>query len=518
MTSKVLKLGTRRSLLAWAQSSWVARQIETANPGLSIELVGIDTRGDRIQDVPLSQVSGKEFFVAEIDQALTAAEVDLTVHSLKDLSLDRPPALQTAAIPRRENPRDVILFGPEVLVKLKRGQPLTIGTSAPRRIENIPAFLERALPQLNSEIAPKVQLIEIRGNVNTRAGRLHLPVDSPKRLDGVVLAFAGLIRLWRDDKGRAELMQLLRGVRWMVLPLRECPTAPGQGALAIECRAGDSATLACIKKIHCAETARHVAIERQLLHQWGGGCHQRFGATSFKQEKLGDLLFIRGKKPDDTFVEELRWLSPRVEAPAQAGGVAMRIWDGSSQRDTIFKTETLPGASKRLEGAVFVAHARAAEPMEFDTAARVWTSGVRSWLKLAARGVWVEGCAENLGFESVKSTLAEPALGLPRTEDWDILTHDGAIEGWASGRVIPTYRAGPNFDKGEGDSVIGSLKNATHVFWSSGSQFEILRTYVSTQARHACGPGKTADHLLRSGVAGVDVFPSAEEWKKWIKT
>ena len=98
MKSK-MRLGTRKSLLAWAQSSWVARQIERLNPGVRVELCGIETQGDRIQDVPLRNVEGKEFFVAEIDEALRSREVDLTVHSMKDLSLERPSELFCAAIP-----------------------------------------------------------------------------------------------------------------------------------------------------------------------------------------------------------------------------------------------------------------------------------------------------------------------------------------------------------------------------------------------------------------------------------
>src|SRR6476646_2339235 len=100
---EVLRLGTRRSLLAWAQSGQVAREIERLNPGLRVELVGIETRGDRIQDVPLRAVEGKEFFVAELDEALASGAVDLSVHSMKDLSLERPRAFVRAAIPPRQN-------------------------------------------------------------------------------------------------------------------------------------------------------------------------------------------------------------------------------------------------------------------------------------------------------------------------------------------------------------------------------------------------------------------------------
>src|SRR4051812_27865955 len=123
-----LKIGTRKSLLASAQSSWVARELEKLNPNVEISLFGIETRGDRIQDVPLQSVQGKEFFVAEIDQALREKTVDLTVHSLKDLSLDRPREFVCAAIPPRENPRDVVLFNSKITDRLQAGEKIKIGT------------------------------------------------------------------------------------------------------------------------------------------------------------------------------------------------------------------------------------------------------------------------------------------------------------------------------------------------------------------------------------------------------
>src|SRR5262245_15416325 len=236
----VLRLGTRRSALAWAQSLWVAERVAALNPGTRVELVPIETRGDRITDIALSKVEGKDFFSAEIDAALIAGNVDLTVHSLKDLSLERPPELTLAAIPKRENPRDVIVFRADAADRAQAGQTLRIGTSAPRRLENVPRFLARALPG-NGDA--KVECVEIRGNVDTRLGRLQEPQGSPRRLDGVVLAFAGLIRLWRDARpegGREKLQRLLKDIRWMVLPLTDCPSAPGQGALAVECRASAS--------------------------------------------------------------------------------------------------------------------------------------------------------------------------------------------------------------------------------------------------------------------------------------
>src|SRR5712671_5517920 len=118
MLQRPLRLGTRRSLLARAQSSAVARRLEQVHHGLKVELVGIDTRGDRITSTPLSQVDGKEFFTAEIDAALRAGDVDLTVHSYKDLSLERPADLHLGAVPARENPRDIVYFAADVPQRL----------------------------------------------------------------------------------------------------------------------------------------------------------------------------------------------------------------------------------------------------------------------------------------------------------------------------------------------------------------------------------------------------------------
>src|SRR5512138_2583435 len=111
---KTLRLGTRRSALAWIQSSQVAAALRAAHPGLTVELVGIETRGDRVLDKPLSQIEGKEFFTAELAHALAAGRVDFTVHSLKDLSLERPPQFVLAAVPHRANQRDIALFAPDV--------------------------------------------------------------------------------------------------------------------------------------------------------------------------------------------------------------------------------------------------------------------------------------------------------------------------------------------------------------------------------------------------------------------
>jgi hydroxymethylbilane synthase len=524
----VLRLGTRKSLLAWAQSNWVAREIEKHNPGTQVELVGIETRGDKILDISLQSLAeisgGKEFFVAEIDDALRSRAVDLTVHSMKDLSLDRPEDFVLAANPLRENPRDVALFSERVIEKIGRGEKICIGTSSPRRLENIPPFLKRALPFGNADL----QFVEIRGNVNTRLSRVHEAEGSPKQLDAVILAFAGLIRLWKDEKAREELKRLLTGVRWMVLPLRECPAAPAQGALAIECRKDDAEVIAKISKIHSQTTASHVALERELLAEWGGGCHQKFGATAISTGNLAKLFFVRGVKPDGEFIESFSWQAP----PTPDGET--HEWNGLTWRAEQEGSSTSIPANIDASGkAVFFAHSRALNDLQSESfsQARVWTSGTGSWLRLASKGIWVEGCAEGLGFESLKATLEEHVLQLPSLAQWKVLTHEDALNDWRSvlpeENVLATYRVGVIYS----NEAKKQLKQATDFFWSSGSQFNALKAELSDEqlrsGRHACGPGKTA-HEIATALANHGlgnhpsnqkrplVFPSVEEWKKWI--
>jgi hydroxymethylbilane synthase len=516
MGSRVLKLGTRRSALARAQSAAVALRLQRAHPGLQVELVGIETQGDRILDKPLSSIEGKEFFTAEIDAALLAGQVDLTVHSYKDLSLERSPRLLLGAVPRREPPYDIALFAADVRERLAAGDELRIGSSSPRRASFVPDFLQRALPA--SVMPARVRLVELRGNVDSRLRRLHQPRGSARHLDGVVLAFAGLARLWADAAGQTLLRELLSPLPRMVLPLGPCPSAPAQGALAIECRRDDAHTASLLKSIDDPVTRRAVEAERSLLAQRGGGCHQRFGATQIEVPGLGALLYVRDA--DDAGhalpVSPPRW-TPESALPAPRSPV--KAWDGS--RATQAEVEPIAGAieqsRRQLEAApaLFVTHRRALpQSASGDVAptAHVWVPGTETWQALAARGVWVEGCGEGLGFAALEPLLAQPLLQLPPLDRWTVLTHEEAVGAWPRGNVIATYRhrnAGILQDD-------GPPADATHVYWHSGAQFDRWYAGLSPTVAHACGAGRTSEHLRRAGVQNLRVFPQVALWRQWL--
>ena len=510
-----LRLGTRRSALALAQSRAIARLLESRDPLLRVTLVGIESRGDQLTDVPLREVDGKSFFTAEIDDALLRGEVDFAVHSLKDLALERPAGLRPAAIPMRALAHDVLLCGPGIDARLASGATLRIGTSSPRRLELVAPFLRKALPTLGTP--PSLAFQDLRGNVDTRLGRLHEAPDSARHLDGIVIALAGLQRLWADEgvesAGRDRLQPLLKDLRWMVLPLSVCPTAPGQGALAVECRADDTATAARLQELHDPATAGAVEREREVLARWGGGCHLALGATVVTQPGFGALLIMRGVSVDGAHLAEDTWTPP---APLDAAPRGAFAWDGTlHMRPRVHRLAAEFDVPRELaahpERAVFVAHHRAWPDRPLCAVSnRVWVSGIASWFALAARGVWVEGCADAFGFDSLLPVLSEPVLRLPPVMEWTVLTHEGAVAHWSPLRAIATYRLTHERDNE------APAANVTHVYWSSVAQFEALKESLPRAVHHASGPGRTAAHLQASGASPRSIFPSVVAWRRWV--
>ena len=242
-----LKIGTRKSKLALAQSEWVKNKIESRHPGMKVELVKITTTGDRILDSPLSKIGGKGLFVKEIEEALFSGKIDLAVHSMKDVPAELPEGLMLSTFPQREIPFDALISsGNRTLQELPEGARL--GTSSLRRA----AQLLYARPDLN--------IMPLRGNVDTRLRKL----DSGE-LDSIVLAAAGLKRLSNFER----TSQLLEPE--VVLP------AIGQGALGIEVRSGDRETIETMDFLNHRETEISVKAERAFLKRLEGGCQVPIG-------------------------------------------------------------------------------------------------------------------------------------------------------------------------------------------------------------------------------------------------
>src|SRR5438132_6707840 len=231
--TRTIRVGTRASRLARTQTQLVVDAFGSANPGVTVETVLVSTEGDR-NSRPLDQLGGTGVFVSALRDALAAGEIDVAVHSFKDLPTAPVEGIVIAAVPVREDPRDA-LCARDGLTLLELPSGARVGTGSPRRTAQL-----RAL-DLGIEIVP------IRGNVDTRLARVD------EDLDAVVLAVAGLQRLARAD----VVTELLDPIQ--VLP------APAQGALAIECRASDDATRALPRPLDDHTTRGAVVAERSLL-------------------------------------------------------------------------------------------------------------------------------------------------------------------------------------------------------------------------------------------------------------
>jgi hydroxymethylbilane synthase len=299
---KVLRLGTRASNLALTQSRYIARKLERAWPGLRVELIEIATTGDQVKDKALKSFGGAGVFVKELEQALHDKRVDIAVHSLKDVPTEQPRGLVIGAILGREDTRDcAIIPGAKSLAQLPKGS--LVGSGSQRRR----AQLARLYPQL--------AFAEIRGNVETRIAKVERGDYA-----ATILARAGLKRLGLAHKAA------------QILPLSKVLPAPGQGALAIECRSSDRRTRSLLNKIHNAKVALCVSAERELLAMLGGGCNLPLGA-------LGTL---RGKT-----LQLRAFLSDGTNAVEASGSVPARGVQAARQlANKIRKQMILEGANK----------------------------------------------------------------------------------------------------------------------------------------------------------------------------
>jgi hydroxymethylbilane synthase len=245
---KTVVIGTRQSKLALWQTNHIKHQLETHWPGLSFRLEMFVTQGDRTLDKPLPQIGGKGLFTAELEAALHEGRIDLAVHSLKDLPVEETPGLTIGAVCCRADVRDVLVAQQEwTLAALPAGA--VIGTGSLRRKAQLLAC------------RPDLVVRPMRGNVDTRIAKV-MAGD----YDAAVLAAAGVIRLGLDEAIN----------EWV--PLDVILPAPGQGALAVQCRAGDVPTLALLTAIHDEETGACVTAERAFLAALGGGCSLPVGA------------------------------------------------------------------------------------------------------------------------------------------------------------------------------------------------------------------------------------------------
>jgi len=267
----LVRIATRKSPLAMWQAEEVARQLKLHHPDLEVEFVKMTTKGDKILDAPLAKVGGKGLFVKELEQGMLNGDADIAVHSMKDVPMEFPPGLFLPIIMEREDPRDAFVSNKYASLN-DLPEDAKIGTSSLRRQLQIKASM------------PKAEMLDLRGNVNSRLQKLD-----DGQYDAIILASAGLIRLGFADRISSHIE-----------PEQSLP-AIGQGAVGIECRENDSRILDLLAPLDHPHTHTRLAAERAMNHRLNGGCQVPIAGYATLEQ---DEIYLRGLvgRPDGSEV------------------------------------------------------------------------------------------------------------------------------------------------------------------------------------------------------------------------
>lgn len=520
-------IGSRRSDLARIQAYRVGEALRAAHPQIEINYSFHESLGDQNLNDPLWQMPEKGVFTQDFREGLLRGDFDLVVHSWKDLAIEEDPETEIVATLPRADARDLVLVRKDRWAAVETSGVMTILTSSPRRAHNLDSFLRQALPAKLTEL----NFVNVRGNVPTRVRKL-LQSD----VDGLIVAKAALDRLLSapavgaDDfvETKKELRAALSQCRFVVMPLRENPSAPAQGALAVEISRQRDDIRKLLAPINCADTFNAVEREREILRSYGGGCHQKIGASVLRRS-FGEVTFLRGLTDDGRVLDGCSLQASRPRPPKVSPELLWPIDPSESDWFTrekisvknslsLWETDTVrgsegeahlspspePSAKGRGSNALWIAKAEAL-PDDWQVAAKqvVWASGVQTWRRLARRGVWVNGCAESLGEQ--EPSRIETLAGAPL--NWLKLTHEG---GYTDGGMpsAATYRLVPRSEDID-------LSGKRYFFWKSGSSFEQalkLNPWLR-EMTHFCGPGNTQRILEKHGIE-PHVFLDHGQWLK----
>jgi len=502
-------IGTRGSLLALTQTENVRQNLIKAT-GLEFEIKVIKTVGDLQTDKPLWQLKGENFFTRELDEALINKEVDLVVHSFKDLGGERPKEITLAAVPQRNFPHDILLIKNETIKKLSQKEKIIIGTSSPRRIYLSQKVLPQILPygkQLQIETAL------LRGNVNTRLQKL---MDGD--FDAIILALAGLERLASHPDSMQELKKIIHDLNFMLLPITEFTPSAAQGALAIECRTDDEDLFKKIQLISHDESKKEALYEKKLFAHYGGGCHQAVGVLA-RSHPRGQIEIHRGEKDGKEIIKS-SFQTKREEIVSKNTSLFIGLSQPKEKSTNIIYDELSLKEEMSPCEPMEARHFFVTSPHCLSMFKKVykdgpiWAAGFKTMTTLSGENYWTNGCADFHGAKELDYFLQSEFLSLllPQQLSCVFLTSKDNTSNFSS--ALACYERAW---KKTNDEFREKIMNCCAYYWTSYSQFEHYKKEFPQieNAFHACGLGKTSEAFLKNNIH-INLFVSINEFKEWF--
>ena len=501
MEKKEIRILSRKSDLAQIQAKLVGFEINRKFPNIKIIYLTKKTEGDVDKYSPLSEMKTTGVFTEDLRKNLIEGKCEAIVHSWKDMPIEIEKETMIAGSLRRADERDILLVNKNKINKIKKLKKISILSSSPRRVYNLKDFINDYFPYNCDEVV----FNNVRGNIPTRIKKL-LNGDG----DALIIAKAAIDRLLNNPfkefkKLSKEIKNYIDQCLWMVVPLSVNPSAPGQGALAIEIKSNDSITKKIIKEISDPLSVTCVTKEREILKKYGGGCHQKIGITFFPTF-FGLVKSEKGESESGNKFYD--WSVINFNENNNLIAKTDEIFPKNNSEYKFFKRIIIKDSINKLNflknHCIWISRKSALpEGALLSSTNIIWASGLKTWKSLSKRGIWVNGCSDSMGedFNPNISSLCQ----LP----WIKLTHLNSVESLIK-NVIYTYEL-------REEESLPDFTNKKYFYWMSSSAFKlsIAKDPRILEAFHACGPGNTFKEIKKmlKDPSKLSVHLSYDQWR-----
>ena len=490
---------TRDSILAKIQGKAVGTKIYAVFPKLKINYHTSKTVGDLDQTLDIKSGEMRGLFTSDISEHIIKGHYDIAVHSWKDYPIVNNNFTKIVGTLSREDSRDILFIKKESTNK-NFIEKLSIMTSSPRRRYGLEKILNRLIPVRFDKLLFK----DLRGNIDTRLKKFMSSDD-----EGIVIAKAAIDRIMQDNEIGTSLKKqieyCLRSCHWVVLPLSLYPTAPGQGAIAIEARIDNLEIVDIIKKINNEVDFKNVQYERKIISKYGGGCSQKIGVSIW--EKNGNLIQSLSGITEKGEILKFYGMIERSKPFKKALTGSLNIFPKIKNERSIYKridynkNDRLNAIDKTI---IYLSRKNVLKhnPI-FKHSCILWTSGLKTWESAVNKGYWIQGSSESLGEEELKK------IETLFSEKYPIIKLTFAGDILDSNKIIDTYKL-------ENPEFPSDFEKRTHFFWTSPRLFKIaIKKFPSIKNKnHSCGMGNTYKTLYKFLGNKVNGFLSYDEWLK----